>query len=108
MSMELRPVDDININVHDETGRIGYIHHIAADHLEEDDNADLVGWHVCLGPFIATLGSREVGPYSTLAEAIEGARGLYEELLIDRRYVRRVDRNRPRTVSIPRGGQPKA
>lgn len=110
MGMLLKPLNDTEVYVHDETGSIGDITYLGecddACDCGDCDNTE-AGWHVTLGPFIATIGPRTIGPYATLPEAIAEAGELYEELLTDRRYRRRIDRNRPRTVSIPRGGQPR-
>ncbi|MGW7636072.1 hypothetical protein [Streptomyces decoyicus] len=110
MGMLLKPLDDTQVDIHDETGRIGEIFYVGPC----DDTCDCgecgdfkAGWRVTLGPFIATVGPRTIGPYATLPEAVEKAGALYEALLVDRRYQRGVDRARPRTVSIPRGGQPR-
>ncbi|TJZ44614.1 hypothetical protein FCH28_30320 [Streptomyces piniterrae] len=126
MGKLVKPIYDHQIDFDDETGRVGEERLAtacgssgrlaAAFYIGEcDDTCDCgdcenteVGWHITLGPFMANVGPRTIGPYTTLPEAIAEADELYEELVPDRSALRTPRRPQPpRTVSIPRGGQPR-
>jgi hypothetical protein len=102
--MEIRQGSNDEWAVWDHTGRIGDMFHLGPD--PEDEPGAEYGWVVELWGF--RFGRvRSTAPTPTAAEAIDVARDLYDELLEERRYQARVDRNQPRTVTIPTGGQPR-
>lgn len=110
----MRPTDDHQIELHDETGQVGYLVWVTRDQNdpedEWDDAVDVEGWHGLLrmnGPEGTTEG------HATAAEAFAALLPAYDELLERRAYRQeyeaRVDRLQrgKRTISIPMGGQPR-
>lgn len=81
----------------DESGPVGELVFVDAD--EEDPSE---GWMAELGP------GRLAGPFLTVVDAVGAARGVYSEVLAERRRLERFYRARwRRTVSTPMGGQPR-
>ncbi|MGP4114641.1 hypothetical protein ACTWP5_27495 [Streptomyces sp. 4N509B] len=92
--------DPERFEVRDETGRIGALYYARPD---EEDPAE--GWVVELGGF-ELGGSKQTDYHPSVAEAVDAARLLYDELLDYRRRMARVQ-GWVRVVSIPMGGQPR-
>ena len=104
MPLELRPLNDHQVELYDETGLVGSLIWLEPDPTDPDDDWDTEGWHGSLNGHHHTT-----GPCETAAEAYAGLLPAYEEVLQKRAYLNKY-KNADRwksIVSVPSGGQPR-
>jgi hypothetical protein len=102
-TLELRQDSDESFDLYADGHRVGSLHY--ADRDDEDPEDFQPGWVAELYGSNLWQRSTDYGP--DIQAIIADARQLNEEREEHERKMKRIDRNRPRTVSIPSGGQPK-
>ncbi|GAA3482723.1 hypothetical protein [Streptomyces yanii] len=109
MGLVFQTTDDPeSIDLKDEHGSVGHLFYSDGLPDPEDrmDEPMEPGWCGEVSGF--ELGNAKgIGRHSDFKQAVAAAQARYEELVEYRRKCARIDRQRPRTVSVPSGGQPR-
>lgn len=102
--LELRSTDSTTFfDLWADGKKVGHLGWLARD---DEDPADYKeGWSAEL--WGSSLWQKQTENHSDIKDAIAAARLLNDERAEHERNQRQIDRNRPRTVTIPSGGQPK-
>jgi hypothetical protein len=102
-ALELRQDGSESYDLYAEGKRVGSLHYVDRD--DEDPEDFQPGWVAEL--YGSNMWQRATDYEPDIKVTIAVAQQLNEERAEHERKMRRIDGNRPRTVSIPSGGQPK-
>ncbi|MFE7238224.1 hypothetical protein [Streptomyces sp. NPDC057580] len=106
-TLELRQTDDSeSFDLYADGKRVGTLWWHGEHETDEEVPEDFQpGWE--LEMWGSNLWGKSSEPDPDIQKVVALARDLNEERAEHERKMNRIDRNRPRTVSIPSGGQPK-